>query len=246
MEIAQIVKEENINGSFDDIEEKDKKKENSFIEEKEEKDEFSHEEKKDYGDKQIEYVVFPNNEIELLGYERGKDIIDPIDEIEIMGRERPLDAVQPIDEIQIMGKERPNSVIEPIDEIQIYGRERVHNVIEPIDEIEIMTPNKPDNVIYPSDEIQIMGKKHENDVSNSVLDISPNNDDDKSKERKIKMDKLVEEYNSSTNGNEEPKNQKIKEVIDIKQQIEDEKNRIKDLYKKMLQLETELTEEKDN
>jgi len=31
VEIAQIVKEENINGSFDDIEEKDKKKENSFI-----------------------------------------------------------------------------------------------------------------------------------------------------------------------------------------------------------------------
>jgi hypothetical protein len=60
------------------------------------------------------------------------------------------------------------------------------------------------------------------------------------------MDKLIEEYNSSNNGMEEPKSQKIKEVIDIKQQIENEKNRIKDLYKKMLQLETELTEEKDN
>jgi hypothetical protein len=60
------------------------------------------------------------------------------------------------------------------------------------------------------------------------------------------MDKLIAEYNSSNNGMEEPKSQKIKEVIDIKQQIENEKNRIKDLYKKMLQLETELTEEKDN
>lgn len=180
-----------------------------------------------------------------MGYERGKDIIDPIDEIEIMGRERPFNAVQPIDEIQIMGKERPYGVIEPIDEIQIYGKERVHNVIEPIDEIEIMSRKRPDNVIYPSDEIQIMGKKPEIDASNFLLDIIPNNDD-KSKERKVKLDKLIEEYNSSTNGIEEPKNQKVKEVIDIKQQIEDEKNRIKDLYKKMLQLETELTEEKDN
>jgi len=88
-----------------------------------------------------------------------------------------------------------------------------------------------------------MGKKSEIDVSNSLLDICPINDD-KSKERKIKMDKLIDEYNSSTNEIEEPKNKKIKDVIDIKQQIEDERNRIKDLYKKMLQLETELTEEK--
>lgn len=95
-----------------------------------------------------------------------------------------------------------------------------------------MSPNRPDNVIYPSDEIQIVGKKSEVDTYNSLLDICPINDD-KSKERKIKMDKLIDEYNSSTNEIEEPKSQKIKEVIDIKQQIEDEKNRIKDLYKKM-------------
>ena len=60
------------------------------------------------------------------------------------------------------------------------------------------------------------------------------------------MDKLIDEYNSSNNGIEESKNKKIKEVIDIKKQIEDERNRIKDLYTKMLQLENELTEEKDN
>lgn len=47
MEIVQIVKKENINGLFDEIkEEKDKKKQNSFIEEKDENEEFSHEEKK--------------------------------------------------------------------------------------------------------------------------------------------------------------------------------------------------------
>ena len=82
-----------------------------------------------------------------------------------------------------------------IDEIQIYGRERIHNIIEPIDEIEIISPNRPDNVIYPSDKIQIMGKKPSIDASNPLLEINPNNDDDKFKERKIKMDILKEEYN---------------------------------------------------
>ena len=55
-----------------------------------------------------------------------------------------------------------------------------------------MSPNRPDNVIYPSDEIQIVGKKSEVDAYNSLLDICPINDD-KSKERKIKMDKLIDE-----------------------------------------------------
>jgi len=50
-----------------------------------------------------------------------------------------------------------------------------------------MSPNRQANVIYPINEIQIVGKKPEIDETNTLLEISLNNDDDKSKNQKINL-----------------------------------------------------------
>ena len=254
IKILKIEKEENINEFIDDEfsdSYKKKPKQKYYKEEpiyspeisQIEKTENFNDDRIDYLDKQYDYIVYPNDEIELLGEERPEDVIVPIDEIEILGKERPYDVIEPIDEIQILGRVRPDEVIEPIDEIQILGRTRVDNVIEPLDEIQIAAKKRPDNIIYPNDEIELLGKRrHDNNVSMSdtLLDFNTKN------EQKLKYSMLFNEYNSTPMyGYDENKNRKIKEIIELKQQVENERTKIKDLLKKIIQLENELNDYKD-
>ena len=182
-----------------------------------------------------------------MGEERPEDEIVAIDEIEILGEERPEDEIVPIDEIEILGVERPEESIVPIDEIEILGKERVKNIIEPIDEIQIEGKLKPDNIIDSNIEIEISGRE---DYNTTEFFDSSTRFHSNTYERKLKYNlQNKDDNNYSSNdrlNNSYNRNLKLIEIHELKKQVENERESIKDIVKKIFLLENELSDENKN
>ena len=149
-----------------------------------------------------------------------------------------------------MGKERIPSIIDPIDEIEIVGKERVDNIYEPIDEIEIIGKDentkekKGDNkfICVPSSVINISPKSNQNKKDKALMALI--DDNDSSIEDKDKSDKENLDDNIDLNMNES-ESKKIKEINKLKSQLENEKVKLKQLVKKIIELESEMNEDKN-
>ena len=211
--------------------------------------------------KKKEFEINTVDSIQLLGEELSKkNIFDPVDEIQIVGKKIQENIKEPIDEIQIIGKEKIQGIIEPIDEIEIFGKERIPNVYEPIDEIEIIgndqdneniDKNKENNIIcMPAFEFQICSEK-KNGEKNSKIENKKDkalkaliDDNDSSIDDKDKSDKENIDDNIDLNMNETEDN-KLKEINKLKLQLENEKIKLKQLVKKIIELESEMNEDKN-
>ena len=197
--------------------------------------------------------ITPVDEIQLLSIDSQKNIIyDPVDEISIIGKHLQENIKEPIDEIQIIGKQIITNIYEPIDEIAIIGKERAINVYEPIDEIAIIGKeldienekiNNQGNNNICKFELQIIPDKNkkENKKDKALIALIDNNDS--SIEDKDGSDKENIDDNIELNMNEND-NKKIKEINKLKMQLEKEKAKIKDLVKKIIELESEMNENK--
>ena len=205
--------------------------------------------------------ITPVDEIQLSPIESPKNIIfDPVDEISVIGKHIPENIKEPIDEIQIIGKEIITNIYEPIDEIAIIGKERIINVYETIDEIAIIgkeleldieKKNKQENnnIFVPQFELQIIPEnnkkekisKKENKKDKALIALIDNNDS--SIEDKDRSDKENIDDNIELNMNESD-NKKIREINKLKTQLEKEKVKIKELVKKIIELESEMNENK--
>ena len=181
--------------------------------------------------------ITPVDEIQFLPIDSPKNIqFDPVNEISIIGKHLPENIKEPIDEIQIIGKELITNIYEPIDEIAIIGKERINNIFEPIDEIMIVGKDldkekismKGKNICMPAFELQICsaGKniKKENKKDKALMALIDNNDSS------------IEERDRSDKEN-------IDDNIDLNIN-ESDNNKIKELVKKIIELESEMNENK--
>ena len=211
--------------------------------------------------KKKEFEINTVDSIQLLSKELSKkNIFDPVDEIQIVGKKIQENIKEPIDEIQIIGKEKIQGIIEPIDEIEIFGKERIPNVYDPIDEIEIIgndqdneniDKNKENNITcMPAFEFQICSEKKngeknskiENKKDKALKALIDNNDssiDDKDKSDKENIDDNIDLNMNETEDN------KLKEINKLKSQLENEKVKLKQLVKKIIELESEMNEDKN-
>ena len=199
--------------------------------------------------------ITPVDEIQFLPIDSPNNIqFDPVNEISIIGKHLPENIKEPIDEIQIIGKELITNIYEPIDEIAIIGKERINNIFEPIDEIMIVGKDldkekisikEKNNICMPAFELQICsaGKniKKENKKDKALMALIDNNDS--SIEERDRSDKENIDDNIDLNINESDNN-KIKEINKLKSQLENEKAKIKELVKKIIELESEMNENK--
>ena len=191
------------------------------------------------------------DKIELISNDIPKNIIfDPVDEISILGKNHSENIKEPIDEIQIIGKEIITNIYEPIDEIEIIGKERVDNIYEPIDEIAIIGMkldlekiNKKNkfinNICMPVFNFEILSENKLNKKDKALKALIDNNES--SIEEKDKSDKENIDDNIELNLDESD-NMKIKEINRLKIQLEKEKGKIKELVKKIIELESEVND----
>ena len=112
--------------------------------------------------------------------------------------------------------------------------ENNQNIYEPIDEVEILGEKRDDNICESVDEIKIVGeeKVQSEKCDKNIFDFIPKND---TIDSTIDRDKDTE----SENG-------KYKKIKELKQQLENEKLKIKELIKTITQLEEEAKEESKN
>jgi len=179
------------------------------------------------------YKIEPLDEIVLCGKEKDELICEKIDDIEIMTLEGNNNVIEPIDEIEIIGFERKENIYDPIDEIEIIGQPSTINIIEPVDEIEILGTIKKDYLYEPIDEIELIGI----DISqftiseNTSFYIPPSN------KNNFTLDNDGEDFDINSESD------KYKEINELKEQLEKEKLKIKEIVKKIMELEEDLKDE---
>ena len=195
------------------------------------------------------------DKIELIYNDIPKNIIfDPVDEIFIIGKNPSKNIIAPIDEIQIIGKEIITNIYEPIDEIEIIGKERADNIYEPIDEIAIIGMNLDldlgkekinknkkyiNNICMPVFNFEILSENKINKKDKALKALIDNNES--SIEEKDKSDKENIDDNIELNLDESD-NMKINEINRLKIQLEKEKGKIKELVKKIIEMESEVND----
>ena len=191
-----------------------------------------------FGIEKEENIIEPIDGFELYGLEKYEDIyFEPVNEIELLGQEKQEDKIVPIDEIEILGKEKMENVYAPIDEIQVIGRKTPENYFEPIDEIQLYAKKRPENVIELTKRLKILGKEKPSELNEIFFDFDSKNES-KITEKKLKLNFL---YNEDVNISGS-KREKIKEINELKQQVEIEREKIKNLFRRIIQLENELNE----
>ena len=104
--------------------------------------------------------------------------------------------------------------------------------MDPIVEIEIVGMTKSEYEIEATEEIIILGKeKEKSGLNDKLLDSN----------EKVKLNVL---YNENEEGISETKKEKYKEINVLKKEAEIQKEKIKNIFGKIIQLENELNEEK--
>ena len=209
--------------------------------------------------KKQENEITPVDGIQLLSMDLPQNVFDPVDEIAIIGKNLPKNIKEPIDEIQILGKQRITNIYEPIDEIAIIGKDRMVNIYEPIDEIAIIgrekenetkkiNIQKDNNICIPAFEFQIFSEKNKKEKNNNKKENKKDkalmaliDDNDSSIEERDKSDKENIDDNIDLNMSEND-NKKLKEINKLKSLLEIEKAKIKELVKKIIELESEMGE----
>ena len=193
-------------------------------------------------------IFYPVDEIEIVGKHHVENIKEPIDEIQIIGKEKIQGIIDPVDEIEIVGKElNNNNIFEPVDEIIIVGKDLNMDIINGKNNIYNNYNNN--NYIYKTNfEFQINPEKNNNKIKKenkkdkALIALIDNNDS--SIEERDNSDKENIDDNIDLNMNETD-NKKLKEINKLKAQLEKEKGKIKELVKKIIELESEMNDDKN-